>query len=66
MVKTEVIENSEFDSTVTDLMKRDQIIDRITAYLSNEPLNIGRNEYCYIKVINNHLEIGRAKIVLEE
>jgi len=50
----------------TDLIKRDQVLDQITAYLSNAPLNIGRDDYCYIKVVKNHLEIGRAKIVIEE
>ena len=66
MVKTDMIENTEFDKDVTDLVTRDQILDRITAYLSNEPLNIGRNDYCYVKIVRNHLEIGRAKIILDE
>jgi hypothetical protein len=74
MIKTDMDENHEMwkDTTdritqgTTDLIKRDQVLDRITAYLSDAPLNIGRNDYCYVKVVKNHLEIGRAKIVLEE
>jgi hypothetical protein len=74
MIKTDIDENHETwkDTTdritqgTTDLLKRDQVLDRITAYLSDAPLNIGRNDYCYVKVVKNHLEIGRAKIVLEE
>ena len=74
MIKTDMDENREMwkDTTdhitqgTTDLIKRDQVPDRITAYLSNAPLNIGRNDYCYVKIVGNHLEIGRAKIVLEE
>ena len=50
----------------TDLIKGDQVLDRIYHYLSHEPLNIGKNDYCYIKIVGNHLEIGRAKIQLEE
>jgi hypothetical protein len=74
MIKTDMDENREMwkDTTehitqgTTDLIKRDQVLDRITAYLSDAPLNIGRNDYCYVKIVKNHLEIGRAKIVLEE
>jgi hypothetical protein len=74
MIKTNMDENHDIwkDTTdhitqgTTDLIKRDQVLDRITAYLSDAPLNIGRNDYCYVKVVGNHVEIGRAKIVLEE
>jgi len=74
MIKTDMDENREMwkDTTehitqvTTDLLKRDQVLDKITAYLSDAPLNIGRNDYCYVKIVKNHLEIGRAKIVLEE
>ncbi len=66
MVKTDVIENMEFDKDVTDLVKRDQVIQRIDAYLRQAPLNIGRDDYCYVRVVGNHLEIGRAKIIIEE
>jgi hypothetical protein len=74
MIKTDMDENHEMwkDTTehitqgTTDLIKRDQVLDRITAYLSDAPLNIGRNDYCYVRIVGNHLEIGRAKIVLEE
>ena len=52
--------------TTTDLIKRDQVLNRINTYLSNAPLNIGKNDYCYVKIVGNHLEIGRAKIILDE
>jgi hypothetical protein len=74
MIKTGMDENHEIwrETTdriiqgTTDLIKRDQVLDQITAYLSDAPLNIGKDEYCYVKIVKNHLEIGRAKIVLEE
>jgi len=74
MIKTGIDENHEIwkgttdriTQGTTDLIKRDQVLDQITAYLSSPPLNIGRDDYCYIKVVKNHLEIGRAKIVIEE
>jgi hypothetical protein len=65
-MKTEVIETREMNNNFTDLVTRDQIIDRLNAYLSDEPLNIGKDDYCYVKIVRNHLEIGRAKIILEE
>ena len=65
-MKTEVIETREMNKNFTDLVTRDQIIDRLNAYLSDEPLNIGKDDYCYVKIVGNHLEIGRAKIILEE
>jgi hypothetical protein len=65
-MKTDVIETHEMKRGTTDLVSCDQIIDRIYYYLSHEPLNIGKNDYCYIKIVGNHLEIGRAKIILDE
>jgi len=65
-MKTEVIENHEMNETVTDLVTRDQLISRLNTYLNDEPLNIGKDDYCYIRIVRNHLEIGRAKIVLVE
>ena len=65
-MKTDVIETNEMNKSFTDLVTRDQLIDRLNTYLSDEPLNIGKGEYCYVKVVRNHLEIGRAKIILEE
>jgi hypothetical protein len=65
-MKTDVIENHEMNKGITDLVTRDQLFDRLNAYLGDEPLNIGTGEYCYVKVVRNHLEIGRAKIILEE
>ena len=65
-MKTERFENTEMNEGSTDLVSSDQIVNRISAYLSNAPLNIGKDDYCYIWIIGNHLEIGRAKIELEE
>jgi hypothetical protein len=68
-MKTEEIENheiSEVNETFTDIVPRDQIIERINSYLSDEPLYIGKDDYCYIRIVGNHLEIGRAKISLVE
>ena len=65
-MKTDVIETNEMNRNFTDLVTRDQLIDRLNAYLGDEPLNIGKGEYCYVKIVRNHLEIGRAKIILEE
>ncbi|MFA5101585.1 MAG: hypothetical protein WC525_00375 [Candidatus Thermoplasmatota archaeon] len=52
--------------TITDIVPSDNIVDKINFYLGEEGLNVGKDEYCYIKMVGNHLEIGRAKIVLEE
>ncbi|VVB59881.1 Uncharacterised protein [uncultured archaeon] len=68
-MKTEEIENheiNEINETITDIVPRDQIIERINSYLSDEPLYIGKDDYCYIRIVGNHLEIGRAKISLVE
>ena len=74
MIKTTVDENRDLwkdalyspGTSVTDLITSDQVQERVNTYLQNSPLNIGKNDYCYIKVVKNHLEIGRAKIMLEE
>lgn len=73
-MKTEKNENYEMNETstligpcdFTDIGPRDNIIERINSYLNDEPLNMGKDDYCYIKVVGNHLEIGRAKIDLVE
>jgi len=69
-MKTQDFENHEMSETFNDMgadiVTRDMIIDRINSLLSDKPLNIGKDDYCYIKIVRNHLEIGRAKIVLEE
>ena len=68
-MKTEEIENheiNEVNESITDIVPRDQIIERINSYLSDEPLYIGKDDYCYIRIVGNHLEIGRAKISLVE
>jgi hypothetical protein len=66
MIKTGTIEDDKMNEGVTDLVPGDQIFNRIEAYLHDAPLNIEKGDYCYVKIVGNHLEIGRAKIVLEE
>lgn len=74
MIKTDIDENRDIwkgnvehiTQGTTDLIKREQLVDRIYTYLGNAPLNIGKDDYCYVKIVGNHLEIGRAKIQLEE
>ena len=74
MIKTDMDENrgiwkgttERVTQGTTDLIKPEQLVDRIYTYLNNAPLNIGKDDYCYVKIVGNHLEIGRAKIVLEE
>jgi len=64
--RTEVIENHEMNGTITDIITGDNVLERINSYLSSEPLNIRKDDYCYIRIVGNHLEIGRAKIDLVE
>jgi hypothetical protein len=66
MIKTATIENVKMDEGITDLVPCDQMYNRIESYLHEAPLNIEKGDYCYVKIVKNHLEIGRAKIVLEE
>ena len=63
-MKTEEIENPEINETITDIVPRENLADRINSYLSNELLKIGKDDYCYIRIVGNHLEIGRAKIFM--
>lgn len=65
-MKPELSGNNEMRQTITDIIPRESIIQKIDLYLNDEGLNIRKDEYCYIKIVGNHLEIGRAKIVLEE
>jgi hypothetical protein len=60
------IKNQEMDQVFTDLVPRDILVNRLNSYLNEDPLNIGENDYCYIRIVGNHIEIGRAKITLEE
>jgi hypothetical protein len=64
-MKTERIENHEMSETV-DVFPSKVIVEKINSYLCDKTLNIGKDDYCYIRIVRNHLEIGRAKIVLEE
>jgi ribosomal protein S25 len=50
----------------TDIVTRDMLVDSINSYLGENPLNIKDGDYCYIRIVGNHLEIGRAKVVMEE
>ncbi|MFA5101584.1 MAG: hypothetical protein WC525_00370 [Candidatus Thermoplasmatota archaeon] len=59
-------EHLQLHQMITDIVPSDSISDKIYSYLGEEGLNVGKDEYCYIKMVGNHLEIGRAKIVLEE
>ena len=65
-MKTEVIENNVMNESVTDIVPGDRIVEKMNSYLSHESLNIGRDDYCYVRIVRYHLEIGRAKIVLVE
>jgi hypothetical protein len=73
-MKTDVFETHEMRKGTTDfvrrgttdLVTRDQLFDRINDYLNDEPLKIGDGDYYYTRIVGNHLEIGRAKIHLEE
>jgi hypothetical protein len=49
-----------------EIMTRDMLDDRIYSLIGNEGLDIGDDEFCYIKLVRNHLVVGRAKIILEE
>jgi late competence protein required for DNA uptake (superfamily II DNA/RNA helicase) len=63
----EKFSKSETDTkSETDIVTRDMLVDRINSYLGEEPLNMGDGEFCYIRIVGNHLEIGRAKVVFEE
>ena len=66
MIKTATIENVIMNEGVTDLVPSDQMFNRIDAYLHEAPLNMSKGDYCYVKIVGNHLEIGRVKIVLVE
>ena len=48
------------------IVTRDALDDRINSLTGHDGLNIGDGEYCYIKLVGNHLVVGRAKIVMEE
>jgi len=50
----------------TGIVTRDMLIDSINTYLTEDPLNIKDGDFCYIRIVGNHLEIGRAKVVMEE
>jgi hypothetical protein len=50
----------------TDIVTRDTLIDSINSYLGEDPLNIKDGDFCYIRIVGNHLEIGRAKVVMED
>jgi len=49
-----------------EILTRDMLDERLNSLAGAEGLNIGDDEYCYIKIVGNHLVVGRARIVLEE
>ncbi len=49
-----------------EILPLDMVEERLNSLTGDEGLNIGDDEYCYVKVVGNHLVVGRAKIVLEE
>lgn len=65
-MKTEMFDAHEMRKGTTNLVSRDQLLDRINDYLNEEPLKTGNGDYYYTRIVGNHLEIGRAKIHLEE
>jgi hypothetical protein len=66
MVKTDMFDTHEMGKDTTELLSRDQMVDRMYSMLTQPPLNMGKNDYCYVRIVGNHIEIGRAKIVIEE
>lgn len=74
MIKTDVDEHygtnkgmtSQIPPGTTDLVPLNQLLKKIESYLQDAPLNIEKDEYCYVKIVGHHLEIGRAKIILED
>ena len=47
-----------------EILTRDMLDDRIYSLIGDEGLNIGDDEFCYIKIVGNHLVVGRARIIL--
>lgn len=58
-MKTQVIKKNE-------ILTLDMLDDRLYSLTGDEGLNIGDDEYCYVKLVGNHLVVGRARIVLDE
>lgn len=65
-MKPEQNENTKINPEFTDIIPRDNLIQKINSYLAEEGLNIAKDDYCYLKIVGNHIEVGRAKIILEE
>lgn len=65
-VAPEPPQSTEINPGFTDIVPREHIIQRIETYLGEDGIKIEDDDYCYIKIVGNHLEIGRAKIILEE
>ena len=65
-MKTDMIDTREMDKQPAFLFTRDQMVDKIYTILSEPPLSMEKNDRCYVRVVGNHVEIGRAKIILEE
>lgn len=65
-VPPEPTQSNEVNPSFTDIVPREHIVQRIEAYLGEDGVNIANDDYCYIKIVGSHLEIGRARIILEE
>lgn len=65
-MKMDQNENTKINPDFTDIIPREQLIQKINSYLAKEGLNIAKDDYCYLKIVGNHIEVGRAKIILEE
>lgn len=65
-MKSEQNDNTKINPDFTDIIPREQLIQKINSYLTEEGLNIAKDDYCYLKIVGNHIEVGRAKIILEE
>lgn len=65
-MKPETDQSNKINPDFTDIIPREHLIQKINAYLTEEGLNIAKDDYCYLKIVGNHIEVGRAKIILEE
>jgi len=65
-ITQEIQHMDNLPTSETDIVTRDMLVDSINSCLGENPLNIKDGDYCYIRIVGNHLEIGRAKVVMEE
>ncbi len=48
-----------------EIVTCDMIDDTLNYFLSDRALNLGDDDYCYLRRVGSHLEIGRIKIICE-